>query len=285
MLKPALFGLLLYCLSWQVFAIDWYVRDWPPFNIQQGPDAGQGSYDLMLAQLTAALPQYSHQLKFATLSKRQQLMQQNVPHCLFGVLKSPERQKNMLFSDIAFYSPALRVAALADHPLWQSTQAGANIELAALLQQAWRGMVEYKRLYPQNVQRYTGELLQVSDSSTDLVAMLKAGRADYVVEYPDRLHYLAQSHPRVALRYARLQGEPPVVPVYVACQNTSEASAQIQAINLALQQLRSNADYQQAWLHLLSEQSRQELRLSMAQDPLFQAAAPEQCSLLKTKAC
>ncbi len=31
---------------------------------------------------------------------------------------------------------------------------------------------------------------------------------------------------------------------------------------------------QQAWLHLLSEQSRQELLLTMAQDPLFQAAAP-----------
>lgn len=277
-------ALLLFCCT-QVSAIDWYVRDWPPFNIQQGPDAGQGSYDLMLTQLTAALPQYSHHLQFATLSKRQQLMQQNVPHCLFGVLKSPERQKKMLFSDIAFYSPALRVAALADHSLWQSTHAGARIELSALLQQAWRGMVEYKRLYPQNVQRYTGELLQVSDSSTDLVAMLKAGRADYVVEYPDRLHYLAQSHPSVALRYARLQGEPPVVPVYVACQNTPEAPAQIQAINLALQQLRGNPDYQQAWLHLLSEQSRQELRLAMAQDPLFQGAASVECSLLNTKVC
>lgn len=230
MLKAWLSGLLLCCLSWQTCAIDWYVRDWPPFNIQQGPDAGLGSYDLMLAQLTAALPQYSHQLQFATLSKRQQLMQQNVPHCLFGVLKSSERQKKMLFSDIAFYSPALRVAALADHPLWQSTQAGASIELSSLLQQAWRGMVEYKRLYPQNVQQYAGELLQVSDNSTDLVAMLKAGRADYVVEYPDRLHYLAQSHPTVALRYARLEGEPPVVPVYVACQNTPAAVAQIQTI-------------------------------------------------------
>ncbi len=282
MLKPGLFGLLLCCLSWRVLAIDWYVRDWPPFNIQQGPDAGQGSYDQMLAQLIAALPQYPHRQQFATLTKRQQLMQQNVPHCLFGVLKSPERQKKMLFSDIAFYSPALRVAALAEHPLWQSTHAGASIELASLLQQAWRGMVEYKRLYPQNVQQYAGELLQVSDNSTDLVAMLKAGRADYVVEYPDRLHYLAQSHPSVALRYARLQGEPPVVPVYIACQNTPAAAAQIQAINLALQQLRTKTEYQQAWLQLLSEQSRQELRLAMAQDPWFQPAAPTGCD---AKAC
>jgi len=278
MLKRWLIGLIGCCPLWQAFAIDWYVRDWPPFNIQQGPGAGQGSYDLMLAQLIAALPQYPHRQQFATLIKRQQLMQQDVPHCLFGVLKSAERQKKMLFSDIAFYSPALRIAARADHPLWQANTAAAHIDLPSLLQQAWTGMVEYKRLYPQNIQQYAGELLQVSDNSTDLVAMLKAGRADYVVEYPDRLHYLAQSHPTVALRYARLQGEPPVVPVYVACQNTPAAPAQIQAINHALQQLRSSADYQQAWLHQLSEQSRQELKLAAAQDPLFQSSAATACT-------
>ncbi|MDZ7871201.1 MAG: hypothetical protein U5L02_18705 [Rheinheimera sp.] len=270
MLKPALFGLLLYCLSWQAVAIDWYVRDWPPFNIQQGPDAGQGSYDLMLAQLLAAIPQYQHRLMFATLVKRQQLMQQNVPHCLFGVLKSKERQEKMLFSDIAFYSPALRLVALADHPLWQANHAGAAIELATLLQQPWTGMVEYKRLYPSHIQQYTGKLLQVSDSSTDLVAMLKAGRADYVVEYPDRIHWLAGEHPTLSLRYARLAGEASVVPVYIACQQSAQAADQIAAINKVLQQLRLSPAFRQAWMHQLSELSRQELQLHIAQDPLFQ---------------
>lgn len=269
--------LVLLFYAAQISAIDWYVRDWPPFHIQQGPDAGQGSYDLMLAQLIAALPQYSHRQEFATLIKRQQLMQHDVPHCLFGVLQSAERQKKMLFSDIAFYSPALRVAALADHQLWQFNSTSAQIDLSLLLQQGWSGMLEYKRLYPAHVRQHAGELLQVSDTSTNLVAMLKAGRADYVVEYPDRLHYLAQSYPGVELRYARLQGEPPIVPVYVACQNTPAAAAQMQAINLALQHLRSKAEYQQAWLNLLSEQSRQELRLAMAQDPLFQVTAPVEC--------
>lgn len=273
MLTRWLFGLMLCCPIWQAVAIDWYVRDWPPFNMQQGPDAGQGSYDLMLGQLVAALPQYQHRQFFATLVKRQQLMQQDVPHCLFGVLKSKERQEKMLFSDIAFYSPALRLVALADHPLWQANNAGAAIELSTLLQQPWTGMVEYKRLYPSHIQQYTGKLLQVTDSSTDLVAMLKAGRADYVVEYPDRIHWLASQHPTVSLRYARLAGEAPVVPVYAACQKSAQAAEQIAAINTALQQLRRSPAYQQAWLHQLRDVSRQELQLQMARDPLFQTPA------------
>lgn len=261
---------LLFCWPFgAAWAIDWYVWDWPPFNFQQGPDAGQGSYDLMLDQLMAALPQYRHQRMFANLEKRQQLMQQNVPHCLFGALKSAERQEKMLFSELAFYSPALRIVARADHPLWQAHAAGVAVELSSLLQQAWTGMVEYKRLYPLTVRQHIGKLLQVSAVSTDLVGMLKAGRADYVLEYPDRIHWLASKHQDISLRYGRLAGEPAVVPVYVACQKSAQAAAQIAAINQALTQLRRSSAYQQAWLHLLGEQSRQELRQIMAQDPLF----------------
>ncbi|WP_430457958.1 hypothetical protein [Rheinheimera sp.] len=271
--KSGLVVLLMWLYAGQTMAIDWYVRDWPPFNMQQGPDAGQGSYDLMLGQLVAALPQYQHRQFFATLIKRQQLMQQDVPHCLFGVLKSKERQEKMLFSDIAFYSPALRLVALADHPLWQANNTGAAIELSTLLQQPWTGMVEYKRLYPAHIQQFTGKLLQVSDSSTDLVAMLKAGRADYVVEYPDRIHWLASHHPTLSLRYARVAGEAPVVPVYVACQKSAQAAEHIAAINIALQQLRRSPAYQQAWLHQLRDLSRQELQAQIARDPLFQTPA------------
>jgi uncharacterized protein (TIGR02285 family) len=143
-----------------------------------------------------------------------------------------------------------------------------------LFQQPWTGMVEQKRLYPVDIQQHTGKFLQVSAVSTDLVAMLKAGRADYVVEFPDRLHWLASQHPAVSLRYARIAGETPVVPVYVACQKSPQAEGHIAAINQALGQLRRSAAYQQAWLKGLREQSRQELQQAIADDPLFQPVAP-----------
>ena len=110
--------------------------------------------------------------------------------------------------------------------------------------------------------------------------MLKAKRADYVVEYPDRIRWLAQKHPTVSLRYARLAGEDVAVPVYVACQKTAEAPGQIAAINQALRQLRHTSAYQQAWLRHLSEASRQELQLQIAGDPLFQAPAAHSSNIV-----
>lgn len=277
LLKRGLVGCILCCSSWYAIAIDWYVRDWPPFNIQQGPDAGQGSFDLLLTQLIAALPQYQHRQLPSSLVKREQLMQQNAPHCLFGALKSPQRLEKMLFSDVAMYSISLRLVALAEHPLWQVSGADAKIEFSALAQQHWAGMVEHKRTYSHLVQPHTGNLLQVTAVSTDLVAMLKVGRADYVVEYPDRMHWLARQHPDVALRYARIAGEVAVLPVYVACQKSAEAAGQIAAINQALQRLRPNPDYQQAGLSKLSDSSRQELQAILAKDPLFQSKTASQC--------
>lgn len=277
LLKRGLVGCILCCSSWHAIAIDWYVRDWPPFNIQQGPDAGQGSFDLLLAQLIAALPQYQHRQLLSSLIKREQLMQQNAPHCLFGALKSPERLEKMLFSDVALYSPALRLVALAEHPVWQSHSGVPDIDLAVLHQLNWKGMVEHKRTYSNHIQPHTGNLLQVTAVSTDLVAMLEAGRADYVVEYPDRMHWLAKQHPAVSLRYARIAGEEPVLPVYVACQKSPEAASQIAAINQALQQLRRSPAYHQAWLAHLRQESRQELQAILAKDPLFQSKTASQC--------
>lgn len=254
--------------------VQWYVRDWPPFNIQQGPAAGSGSYDLMLRLLVAAMPQFQHQVHLASLVKRQQLMQSNKSHCVFGVLKSPEREQQMWFSDIAFYSPALKVVARADHPLWQQMPAAGGINLQALLQLPWTGMLEYKRRYSAQVEQVAGQLLQVTDSANNLVALLKAGRADYIIEYPDRIAYLATEYPDLNLRYAPLQGEPAAVPVYAACQKTPDGRRHIDALNQALRQLKPTAEYQQAWLSGLSPLSQDELKAWAAQDAAFTPATP-----------
>lgn len=252
--------------------IFWYVRDWPPFNIQQGPAAGSGSYDLMLRQLIAAMPQFRHQVQLASLVKRQQLMQNNKAHCVFGVLKSPERERLMWFSDIAFYSPALKIVARADHQLWQQLPTEGGIDLATLLQLPWTGMLEYQRRYAAQVERAASKLLQVTDSASNLVALLKAGRADYIIEYPDRIAYLATEHPDLTLRYVHLRGEPVAIPVYVACQKTAGGRQHIDAVNQALRQLKPTAAYQQAWLTGLSPLSQDELKAWIRQDATFTPA-------------
>ncbi|MDZ7871204.1 MAG: TIGR02285 family protein [Rheinheimera sp.] len=249
--------------------MDWFIRDWPPVNILQGPQQGQGAYDVMLHRLMLALPQYDHQLHLSTLTMRQQMMQQEKSHCLFGLLKTPQRQTFLQFSEPVAVIPNLQLVARADHPMWQQMQRRQAVDLTWLFGQSWRGMVEEHRTYPSPIAEHLTEFVQVSATETNLVQMLKANRVDYVIEYADRMHYLAQATPGLKLRALPLQGLPVVTEVYVACSISEQAKAQIKAVNQALHQLRGDPQYRAALLDWLTPESRQLIKNYMARSPMF----------------
>ena len=271
-----MFRLLLACVAMfsllptaQADKIDWYVRDWPPINILQGPQQGQGAYDVMLHRLMAAMPQFEHQLHVSSLTMRQQMMQQQISHCLFGLLKTPQRQTFLQFSEVVAAIPNLQLVARADHPIWQQLQGSTAVDIDWLFQQTWRGMVEQQRTYPAPIAAHLPEMIQVAATETDLVQMLHNNRADYVLEYPDRMHYLAQQKPSVPMRTMALSGLPIVAEVYVACSISEHSKAQIKAVNQALQQLRRDPQYRSALLDWLSPASRQLIKTYMDSSPLF----------------
>ncbi len=264
-----LFGVFASMQSATADTMDWFIRDWPPVNILQGQQQGQGAYDVMLSRLIAALPQYQHQLHISNLTMRQQMMQQQKPHCLFGLLKTPQRQTFLQFSEPVAVIPNLQLVASAVHPIWQQLQGKSEVDLAWLFGQSWRGMVEQHRTYPAPIAGYLPELLQVSATETNLVQMLRANRADYVLEYADRMEYLARQYPDVQLKAMSLQGLPAVTEVYVACSISEQSKAQIKAVNAAMHRLRSDPQYRAALLDWLTPQSRQLIKQHMAQSPLF----------------
>ena len=49
-----LFGSFACVQSALADTMDWFIRDWPPVNILQGPQQGQGAYDVMLQRLMLA---------------------------------------------------------------------------------------------------------------------------------------------------------------------------------------------------------------------------------------
>jgi uncharacterized protein (TIGR02285 family) len=271
------FAMLVYVQSAGANAIDWFVRDWPPVNILQGPEQGQGAYDVMLNRLIAAMPQYQHQLHISTLTMRQQMMQQQRSHCLFGLLKTPQRQTFLQFSEPVALIPNLQVVALADHPMWQLVAGQQAIDPALLFQLPLRGMLEQNRTYPDFISDHLSAFVQVSATETNLVQMLKAKRADYVLEYPDRMHYLAKPDPTLKLKSMPLLGLAAVSEVYVACSMNEQAKAQIKAVNQAMLQLRKDPQYRAALLDWLTPQSRRLVQTAMEQSPLFgnvEAAVP-----------
>lgn len=236
--------------------IDWFVRDWPPVNIVEGPLQGQGAYDLMLNMLTAGLPQYRHSLHLSSLTMRQQMMQQHIPHCLFGLLKTTQRQTFLRFSDPIIAIPNLQIVALADHPIWQQLAAEQSVSVRWLAERKLLGLAEQGRTYPAPLDTLSKDFLLVTATETPLLQLLQAGRADYLLEYPDRVHYLARQYPQLRWRSMPVAELPVVTEVYVACSLTEQSKTQISDINQQLTVLRQNDAFRQALLRWLSPGSR-----------------------------
>ena len=93
--------------------MQWYTSHWPPYRISEGPYAGQGSFDLLLAQLIEALPQYQHQINqihLARIVKVSATTSEN--HCTFGLRYTSEREKRSYFSQPAGMLPNLAINIL-----------------------------------------------------------------------------------------------------------------------------------------------------------------------------
>lgn len=259
--------------------LTWLIRDWPPAYISQGPLQGQGTFDLLTQDLQRELPQYNHQIQFTSLSAREQKMQMEKPYCFFGAIKTPEREKYLFYSDIAFLTHGVKLFMRADSPLNLRLPPDQPVNLITLMQQKdILGITEKKRTYPSAVQQLIAEhrlsLVDVNESSTNVLQILVQKRADYLIEFQDRIEYLAQkTTSKVALSHREIQGEAAVEAVYVACRKTPGAEQAIAAINVALAKLRPSLLYQQHMVRWTSQSMKAHMQQTIAAHPAFQASA------------
>lgn len=267
---------LSFSLPLKAEQLTWLIRDWPPAYISQGPLQGQGTFDLLTQDLIRELPQFKHQIQLTSLSAREQKMQLEKPYCFFGAIKTPEREQFLHFSNIAFLTHGVKLFMLGDSPLNLRLPANSHVDLVSLLQQQdVIGITEKKRTYPAAVQQLIAShrlaLVDVNESSTNILQMLAQKRADYLIEFQDRVEYLAHNMPsKVVLSQREIQGQTLIEPVYVACRKTPGAQQHIKAINAALTKLRPTATYQQHMVRWTSETSKAQMQQTIAEHPAFQ---------------
>ena len=258
--------------------LTWLIRDWPPAYISQGPLQGQGTFDLLTQDLQRELPQFSHKIQFTSLSAREQKMQLEKPYCFFGAIKTPEREKFLYYSDIAFLTHGVKLFMRADSPLNLRLPEDQPVDLIALMQQTdILGITEKKRTYPSAVQQLIDEhrlsLVDVNENSTNILQMLVQKRADYLIEFQDRIEYLSQKMAsKTPVSHREIRGEADIEAVYVACRKTPGAEHTIAAINTALAKLRPTPLYQQHMVRWTSESMKAHMQQTIAAHPEFKAA-------------
>ena len=252
--------LLLGSISEKPAEITWLQLDWPPHQIVEGTFTGEGTYDLLLSQIISKMPQFRHQVRLSNLQRVELAFNRGEKGIctMFGKLHTDERAKNRLFSKAMVVGSRLTIGflrtELVNHPAITSNLVDIKLLVAdgSLI-----GAYQPDRQYPEDIQRSivaekTNLVGHNFTSEVNAVALLKSGRIDYVLEYPERLNYFNRLMDEpTELLYRRITSENRSVYSYIACSDDVIGAQAIAAINQLLPQLWQDNAYLNAmrrWL-------------------------------------
>ncbi|KKL02643.1 TIGR02285 family protein [Rheinheimera mesophila] len=263
--------------------MQWYTSHWPPYRISEGAYAGQGSFDLLLAQLIEALPQYQHkihQIHLARIVKVSATTSEN--HCTFGLRYTPERDKRSYFSQPAALLPNLAINMLAQHDRLNRLEPEQAVQMNRLVQEPELvGLIENDRAYPiviaAQINKIGSNLGGSSMTTMNPAQLLAAKRVDYVVDYPNRLRYFSiEAKQEIELEFRPIAEIPHFSYTYVSCSKTETGKNWIKDIDLALSQLKQKSEYKQAMYRWFSEQEQQLLEPHYGEFQHTRLFVPEQ---------
>lgn len=275
----------------------WLVQDLPPhmtFQAGKAPsqpsELGHGEIDGFMRLLIERMPQYRHEFVEAGMPRFEMLVRHGQTLCSALHVRTPERLSWLYFTHLhsPLFSRQLHVIVRRDKlPLFERGDTpGQAQSLAEILQRPdLQGLLPRGRSFGPRIDA----LLQaagaqapktlVTGRGTHLLAMLRAKRMDYTLEYPSVVDdYLASSAGAGAgasasaglgadlVKLPLVEGRSTAVAT-AACSRTPEGRRQIEAIDQAVRQLAQDPQ-REAWMRAwrgpqLDEQDRQNLKRYM----------------------
>lgn len=244
--KPSIVICLLQALlcpgaSAEEIQITWQMPDFPPVLIHQGPLKGTGYADVFLRYFIEKTPEFRHRIEASSMSRVFGLMKQGQPVCEPSLLKTPERETYVEFSDPVEFTLPHHIVVRADRiARFQSyiNKAGA-IDLALLLSDLTLSTVrQEKRGYPALVQQAfnaaSGQknLLLTSDDDQGPFRQIANGWIDYFIAYPDEVYWFdRQLGTATSFAYFPIAGLPEYVYGHVGCTKGAWGRQVIQRVN------------------------------------------------------
>ncbi len=263
----ALAVMLALCAAGQAAAasVVWYVFNLPPFYITEGPRKGEGFLDLALRrQLLPGLGQHAHKVEVLPLARVDLQMTLQPNACVLGMLKSPERERSMAFSEpfMAFLPPGVLVRTGDVKHLARHISADGKLSFKQVLaEQALSVGVSSGRSYGAVIDallaphRGSSKLFvnATSAPASSLLQMQMLGRVDIVPGFPHELRHLADGDRAMldGLRFLRLQEQPDVVHGRVSCAKGPQGAAMLRDAYAVLSRPEVHdalAAYYSSWL-------------------------------------
>lgn len=257
---------LIWCQNSEAMEVTWLKTDWPPHQITVGAHAEQGTFDLLLQQLTTQLPHISHQIQVVNLPRLEQaFFQHSKTVCSFGSIFTKERAKNRWYSKAVAVLPGLAVhfRVSQDHKPHPAVQPNGTVDVLQLAQDdTLTGAYQPNRFYPPSVQaatRYANFIPHDFTSEVNAATLLLSKRVDYVIEYPERMaFYLQEKNHAAGIQSLAVADASPFVVSHITCNKSKAGQELIQQIDRALVALWQTEAYHQAmfiWIDAASKKA------------------------------
>jgi len=176
--------------------VTWQVVHWPPYQMLDGPDQGQGLFDALLDLFKANLPQYEHKTIEMNWARFFSELKEGKKICSLFTIKTEEREAFIEFSKPVAIGTPLRI--MMRESGIETLGSRDPISMVTLLKDTrFKGVLIDKRSYypvmdkifEEHASLTTFKKLAIPEQS--VIQMILAGRADYTLEYPNVANYMA----------------------------------------------------------------------------------------------
>jgi len=245
--------------------ITWLHPIYPPVFMPQGPDKGTGILEKALPMLQQALPEYRHEVAETNMKRLLKTIEMGRHACSNLLLKTPEREKFVVFSKPYILTHAYRIIVRAEDwgKFGRITNQDGALSLARLLEtEGLRLGYSEGRSYSPPVNAVLKERANkknsYSSASADLLrALLKMTarkRVDYTIGYPFEVTYLARQMDlkQAFVSYPIAESAETYV-AHVGCPNNEWGRKVIAAINPAIERLRVDKKLYGAYMDWVDE--------------------------------
>ncbi len=244
--------LLLFLMSFTAQArerIVWILPDWPPIE-RSGVEPSQSIFQWMMKVIADEMPSYEHHFVVGNIDKAVRLWKENKNVCALPALVTPQRQQLAYFTALTLV-PAYRfVVSSSKASSFQAEKGEVSIRRVlenknikgALIQERSYG-IEFDRLFSE---KKTESLTRVQPKEDwmAVLSMVRNGRVDYTLEFPEYLRYFNLKNPTggplVGLKMVEMS---PTLPAFVACAKGEWGKKIIWKVDRILQKLSKNDAY------------------------------------------
>ena len=239
--------------------VTWYVLDFAPINIIQGPNKGQGNRDTAMREVIANTPEFTHRITYSNGPRALDALRNTPNACQPALMYTEERARFAYYSISADWALPNGViitrTRAADFAAFLN--AAGELELERLLtQSSLRLGIHSGRSYGEEIDtilaRYPARLSPIVSAnllSSTLQKLTTQNQIDATIGFPTELYYLVRTGVVPdAFTFLPIAEAPSMILGEIGCSKTEQGRQFIDAFNRVLARPAVNAAIERAAL-------------------------------------